>query len=111
MSELDEIRKRKFAALQKQQATAQAEEQKLVQQVAQLEAAVKPLLTREALVRYGTIKAAYPEKAIQVLVVVAQLAQAGRLTSVDDAMLKKLLAQLTPKQRETQIRGMYHGKK
>jgi programmed cell death protein 5 len=106
MSELDEIRKRKIAQLQKQQQAAASEEQKLASQVAQLEGMVKPLLTKEALTRYGTIKTAFPEKAMQVLVVIAQLAQAGRIKSVDDGMLKKLLIQLTPKQRETKIHGI-----
>ena len=76
-----------------------------------MEGMVKPLLTKDALVRFGTIKAAFPEKAVQVLVVIAQLAQAGRIKNVDDAMLKKLLAQLAPKQRETKIQGINYGKK
>ncbi len=111
MSELDEIRKRKIAQMQRQQSSASSEEQKLSQQVAQLEGMVKPLLTKDALVRFGTIKAAYPEKAIQVLVVIAQLAKAGRIQNVDDEMLKKLLTQLTPKQRETQFKGIPNGTK
>ena len=79
--------------------------------MAQLEGMVKPLLTKEALERYGTIKTAFPEKAIQVLVVIAQLAQSGRISTVDDALLKKLLIQLTPQQRETRFQGIPHGKK
>jgi programmed cell death protein 5 len=106
MSELDEIRKRKIAELQRQQKASATEEQKLQSQVAQLEGMVKPLLTKEALTRYGTIKTAFPEKAIQVLVVIAQLAQAGRVKTVDDETLKKLLIQLTPKKRETKITGI-----
>ena len=111
MSELNEIRKRKIAQFQQGQQNSQSEEQKLRAQVAQLEGMVKPLLTKDALVRFGTIKTAFPEKAIQVLVAIAQLAQAGRIKNVDDEMLKKLLTQLTPKQRETKIQGITYGKK
>ncbi len=111
MSELDEIRKRKIAEFQRQGSQSQSEEQKLRDQVAQLESMVRPLLTKEALVRYGTIKTAFPEKAIQVLVMIAQLAQAGRIKSVDDMMLKKFLGQLTPQKRETKIQGITYGKK
>lgn len=111
MSELDEIRKRKIAQMQRQQSNASSEEQKVGQQIAQLEGMVKPILTKDALVRYGTIKTAFPEKWVQVLVVIAQLVQAGRVKTVDDEMLKKLLTQLAPKQRVTQFKGIPHGKK
>ncbi len=111
MSELDEIRKRKLEQLRAAQGSSQSEGAKLHQQVAQLEAMVKPLFTRDALTRFGTIKAAFPEKAVQVLVVIAQLAEAGRIKNVDDAFLKKLLTQLAPKQRETKFQGIHHGKK
>jgi len=110
MSELDEIRKRKLEQLKNAQ-SQQSSQDKLAQQVEQLEMAVKPLFTKEALTRYGTIKTAFPERAVQVLVVLAQLAQAGRIKSVDDATLKKLLQQLTPKQRDIQIKGINYGKK
>src|SRR3989338_6212481 len=109
MSELDEIRKRKLEQLRRLQ-SAQGQqspgEDNLAQQIAQLESMVKPAFTREALERYGTIKTAFPEKAVQVLVVLAQFIQSGKVKHVDDDLLKKLLTQLTPKKRETQIRGI-----
>ncbi|HIH92186.1 TPA: hypothetical protein HA281_05260 [Candidatus Woesearchaeota archaeon] len=109
MSEFDEIRKRKLEQLRRLQ-SAQGQqspgEDNLAQQIAQLESMVKPAFTREALERYGTIKTAFPEKAVQVLVVLAQFIQSGKVKHVDDDLLKKLLTQLTPKKRETQIRGI-----
>jgi programmed cell death protein 5 len=106
MSELDEIRRRKIEELQKQNSSQSSQEQKLAKQIDQLEAIVKPLFTREALTRYGTIKTAFPERAVQVLLVLGKAAQAGQVKQVDDDLLKKLLTQLTPKQRETRIRGI-----
>ncbi len=106
MSELDDIRKRKIEELKKAQASNQSGEGKISQQIEQLEAAIKPLLTKEALARYGTIKAAYPEKAVQVLLVLGQAAQRGQISLVTDDLLKKILIQLTPKKRDTQIRGI-----
>ncbi len=106
MSELTQIRKRRFDEFRKLQNSQQPGEEKLSQQVAQLEAMVKPIFTRDALERYGTIKAAFPERAVQLLVVMAQLIQQGKAKQVDDVLLKRILLQLTPKKRETQIRGI-----
>lgn len=108
-SELDELRKKRMEELKRQHSQQQPssqeqnEEQQLQQQIAQLEQQVKPLFTRDALTRYGTIKTAYPDRAVQVLVYVAQMAQAGRLQQVDDDTLKSLLKKLTPKQRQSKI--------
>ena len=106
MTELDEIRKRKIEQIQRSQSQHSSQEQKLAQQIEQLESIVKPLFTRDALTRFGTIKAAFPEKAVQVLLVLGQAAQKGQVKEVDDELLKKLLMQLTPTQRDTKIRGI-----
>jgi len=109
MTELNEIRKRKFDELRRLQAAQdgqQSGEGSMAQQVAQLEAMVKPVFTKDALERYGTIKAAFPDKAVQLLVVLAQFIQSGKVRQVDDSLLKKLLTQLTPKKRDIQIRGI-----
>jgi len=66
----------------------------LARQVAVLENAIKPMMTREALTRYGTIKLVHPDKAVHALVVFAQMAQSGKLTSIDDAALKDVLIHL-----------------
>ena len=106
MSEIDQIRKRKFEELKRAQSSQSSQENKLANQIEQLEAVVKPLFTREALTRYGTIKTAFPERAVQVLLVLGKASQAGQVNQVDDELLKKLLAQLTPQKRETRIRGI-----
>ncbi len=96
-NELDQIRQRKLEMLQRQdQAAAQMdEEQQARQQIGALEAFVKPKMAREALTRYGNVKAAHPEKAVQLLVVLARLIQAGRIDSVSDLQMKELLKKLS----------------
>ena len=75
----------------------------LQEQIAQLEMAVKQHMTKEAVLRYGSIKAAHPEKAVQSLVVLSQLLQSGRLEKIDDITFKKILEQMAPKKREIKI--------
>tara|TARA_B100001971_G_C18191574_1_gene538952 strand:- start:1065 stop:1397 length:333 start_codon:yes stop_codon:yes gene_type:complete len=107
MDELEEIKKRKLEELQKQQGQGlnqQAEEQlQLQQQIQQLEIIVKQALTKEALERYGNLKTAHPEKAVQLLVILGQAINSGQITKVDDAQLKELLKKLTPEKKEFKI--------
>ena len=106
MDELDKLRKKKLEDLQKQfqekSHSALEEEQVAMEQIAHLEQQIKARLTKEALQRYGNIKAADPEKAIQLLVVLAKLIQMGRLKIVSDEELKSILAKLSEK-RDTKI--------
>lgn len=103
MSEIDDIKRRMTAQFQAQLQQRQQQEAETQQQLAQAEAVVKQYLTTEALERYGNIKAAHPDTAMQVIVMLAQAIQSGQLRQkVDDAMLKKILGQLT-KEREITI--------
>ena len=95
MSELEEIRQRKVQELQEQ-----AEFQ---QQVNQLEAIVKSLFTKEALQRYGNLKAAHPEQAVKLLTLVAQQMQKGNARKISDEDLKRMLVMLQPKTRQIKI--------
>lgn len=105
MGELDALRKKKIEMMQQQYASAfesQAqEEQQLQQQITQLEFAMKQMMSSEALQRYGSVKMVHPEKALQALVVLAQLVQKnpGR---IDDQMLKNVLLQLSQR-KETRL--------
>ena len=59
--------------------------------VKRLEIIVKQFLTKDALVRYGNLKAEHPEKAVQILVILGQAAQSGKLKEkIDDEKLKEL---------------------
>ena len=99
MMDLDELRRKKLEQLrsnQEEQAQAQ-------QQFAQLESAVKQQFTPDALQRYGNIKVAHPETANQLIMIIAQLLNAGHIKrQIDDPALKRILAQLTQK-REIKI--------
>ena len=104
MDELEEIRKRKMEGLKKKQLNQMQEEQQMQQQVQQLEEIVKQVLTKEALERYGNLKTAYPDRAVQLIVILAQAIQSGQITKVDDDMLKEILKKLTPKKKEFKIK-------
>ncbi|MDO8741318.1 MAG: DNA-binding protein [Candidatus Woesearchaeota archaeon] len=100
---LEEIRKRKIGSLQ-QQAQKQAEEEnQLKAQIQQLEEIVRRALTKEALQRYGNLKTAHLEKAVQLLVVVANAIQAQNIKTIDDKQLKEILMMMD-KKHETKIR-------
>jgi len=100
MDELEELKKKKLAEIQ-QASQNQQEEQ---QQIEQLESVIKQIFTKEALERYGNIKAAHPEKAVQVLVVSGQLIQERKIQKIDDNTLKEILKQLTPEQKDFKIK-------
>ena len=99
MDELDELRQRKIRQMQ----NASGEEEQLAKQIEQLEAMVRPILSKEALLRFGALKSAHPEKAIRALVALAQLVGRGH-KSVDDAQLRQLLITIEPPKREMKIR-------
>ncbi|PIN86760.1 hypothetical protein COV19_03070 [Candidatus Woesearchaeota archaeon CG10_big_fil_rev_8_21_14_0_10_44_13] len=108
MSELEDIRRKKMEELQQrylQDASEQAQQEaQMQQQISQVEAVVKQRLTKEALQRYSNIKAADPDKATQLLLLMAQFLQAGRASTITDDMLKQILMKTAPKKREMKIR-------
>ena len=109
MPTLDEIRKKKLEELMRMQQgklQEQAEQQdQIQQQVEQIESVVRQFFTKEALARYGNLKAAHKEKALQLLVILFQAIQKGQVKGkVDDPTLKKILEQLAPKKRDIKIR-------
>ena len=108
MPTLDDVRRKKLEELmrlQQQKSQQQPDEQaQIQQQIEQMESIVKQFLTKEALARYGSLKAAHQEKALQVLVVLFQAIQKGQVKGkIDDALLKKLLEQLTPAKKDFKI--------
>ena len=108
MDELEELRKRKLHELRKKQLEDMQqqtqEQQQLQQQIQQLEIMVKQALTKEALERYSNLKTAFPDRAVQLLVILAQAIQSGQITKIDDNTLKELLKRLTPEKREFKIK-------
>ena len=108
MDELEEIKKKKLAELQNQQEEAlqQAGEQQQMQaQLEQLEIVVKQFLTKEALQRFGNLKAAHQDKAVQLLVILGQAIQQGQIKEkITDEKLKEILKQLQTGKKEFKIK-------
>ena len=103
MDELEELRRKRLIELQNRQYIGD-EEFQLQQQLAQLEAMVKKKLTKKALERFGNIKAAHPEKATQLLVILGQLINSGRCDEIDDEQLKDILIKLQPEKSSFRIK-------
>lgn len=108
MDELEEIKKRKLEELKKtqfeqlQQQTQ--EEEQMKQQIQQLEAIVKQAFSKEALQRYGNLKAAFPDRAVQLLVILAQAIQSGQIKNIDDNTLKEILKKISPEKKDIKIK-------
>jgi len=109
MPTLDDVRKKKFeelVRLQQQKGSQQSDEQSQIQQqIEQMESVVKQFFTRDALARYGNLKSAHQEKAVQLLVVLFQAIQKGQVQGkIEDELLKKILEQLAPAKKEFKIK-------
>ena len=115
MSDLDEIRQKRMAELQAQQAAAQqAQQQQAVQQAQQQEAQAQfeaqkkqilgQILTPEARNRLANLRLTKPELVNQIELQLIQSAQAGSLRGkVTDEQLKVLLRQIAGQKREIKI--------
>ena len=109
MSSLDEIRKRKMeemVRLQQEKLQEQVQEQaQIQQQIERMESIVRQFLAKDALARYGNLKAAHKEKALQLLINLFQAIQKGQIKGkIDDSTLRKILERLFPKKREIKIK-------
>jgi programmed cell death protein 5 len=103
-AELEELRRRKMAELQRQQQQQVAVEDQQKQVDAQKQAIMRQILTPEARDRLATLKMAYPEIARSVEDQLIALLQAGRINKqVDDATLKSILRRVAPQKREINI--------
>ena len=104
MNELEEIKKRKLEQMQHNYDGQLQQEAQLVQQIEDLENMVRPKLTKDALQRYGNLKSAHPEKAIQILAVLGQILQTEKIKQIDDGQLKAILLKITPEKKEFKIK-------
>lgn len=105
MDELEEIKRKKLMELQNQQNNISQEQHQMQAQIGQLETMIKQFLTKEALQRYGNVKAAHQEKAVQLLIILGQAIQQGQIKEkITDEKLKEILTQLQPEKKEFKIK-------
>ncbi len=105
----EEIKKKKIMELmkeQQEQSTSKAsEEEQLQQQIRRLEIMLKQWFTKKAWQRYNNLKLAYPQKAMQVIAIIASLLEQGQIKEkIDDERFKDLLKRITPKKRVSKIK-------
>jgi programmed cell death protein 5 len=108
MDELEQIRQKKLQQMQTEAANQLNEQMQqeamFQQQLETMESAIKQHMTKEAVSRYGNIKAASPEKAVQALIVMARAIETRQVTQIDDALLKHFLGALTPEKHKFNLR-------
>jgi len=103
--ELEELRRRKQSALQRQLAEEQRKAQRQQQLEMQKQALLRNILTPEARQRLANLKMVRPEFTEQLELQLIQLAQQGKLPiPLTDEQLKRILVQLQSQKRETKIR-------
>lgn len=79
-------------------------EAELTEHINQLEAFVKQNMTKEAIERYGNIKTADYDKSLHLITILAEMIQSGKVPTIDDNFLKKVLISITPQKREFNIK-------
>ncbi len=102
--ELQELRRKKLAALQRQMTDEQKSAQAEQQMEQQKQTLLRSILTPEARQRLANLKMVRPEFTDQLELQLIQLAQQGKVpVPLGDEQLKKILVQLQGRKRETTI--------
>ena len=103
--ELEELRRRKLSALQRQATEEQRSAQMQQQLEAQKQALLRSILTPESRQRLTNLKMIKPEFTEQLELQLIQLAQQRKIpVPLPDAQLRQILAQLQSLKREPTIR-------
>lgn len=103
--ELEEIKQRKLAELQRRMALAEEQERLKKEYEAKKQAVLRAILTPEARMRLANIKMVRPEFAEQLETQLIQLAQSGKIPiPITDEHLKRILEMLQPPRRDIRIR-------
>lgn len=102
--ELEELRRRKLSALQRQMTDEQKSTQAEQQMEQQKQALLRSILTPKARQRLANLKMVRPEFTQQLEIQLIQLAQQSKIPiPLGDEQLKKILIQLQSRKRETTI--------
>jgi programmed cell death protein 5 len=105
--ELQALRRKRVEELQRRQQDAAAEQKQREAMDAQMQAAMRQILTPEARERMARLKIAYPDVAASVEQQLIGLAQSGRLDRmIDDATLQQILQKVLPEKRDIKIKRM-----
>jgi programmed cell death protein 5 len=103
--ELQRIRERRLMELQAQQRQQEELQRAQDEAEARKDALLRQYLTPEARQRLTNIKMVRPEFGAQLELQLIQVAQSGRVAlPIEDAMLKRLLAQIQTQQSKREIR-------
>jgi programmed cell death protein 5 len=103
--ELEELRRKKLSALQRQVSDEQRNAQMQQQLEQQKQALLRSMLSPEARQRLTNLKMVKPEFTEQLELQLIQLAQQGKIPiPLSDEQLKQILMQLQSRKRETTIR-------
>jgi programmed cell death protein 5 len=103
--ELEQLRRKKLSALQRQMSDEQRSAQMEQQLEQQKQTLLRSILSPEARQRLANLKMVKPEFTDQLELQLIQLAQQGKIPiPLADEQLKKILAQLQSRKRETTIR-------
>ena len=102
--DIEEIKRRKLEEIQSAYNEQLQQQAEIQQQVLALESFVKARLTKEALARYGNLKTAHPEKALQLLAILAQAIRTQNIKQINDEQLKDLLKRMEPKKHDFKIK-------
>ena len=103
--ELEELRRRKLSALQRQMTNEQKSEQMQKQLETQKENLLRSILSPEARQRLTNLKMVKPEFTEQLELQLIQLAQQGKIpVPLPDTQLRQILVQLQSRKHEPTIR-------
>ncbi|HXX88231.1 MAG TPA: DNA-binding protein [Candidatus Acidoferrum sp.] len=104
-NELEELRRKKLSALQRQMSDEQRSEQMQKQQEIQKENLLRNILSPEARQRLTNLKMVKPEFTEQLELQLIQLAQQGKIpVPLPDTQLRQILVQLQSRKHEPTIR-------
>ncbi len=106
--ELEELRRRKLAEIQRQQQDQVGHQAAVDEQTKRIEeqrqTILRSIMTPQARERLGTVKVAHPDVARLVEDQLIALASSGRLDrEIDDDTLRAILRKLAPRKREINI--------
>ena len=109
MFDLEELKRKRLEELQNsliQQQNQELQEQiNLQRQIEVLENIAKQYLNKEAISRYGNLKSAHPELAVQVAVLIAQAAQSGQIKGkLNDKEFKEILMRIQKPKQEFKVK-------